>query len=333
MSRFRLLAAWLKQNLSLILTVAVSMGIFLSVISLYQLPLEPVIYASALTLIFLFAAGIIRFRRYCRKHEALASLRSRITVPPVDLPETSELIEQDYQELIRLLDKERGRITYEKDRAYQDMVEYYTTWAHQIKTPIAAMRLLLQTDEPDTEELSGQLFRIEQYTEMVLQFIRLGGKGTDFVFRTVPLDECVKQAVRKYAKWFIRKQIKLNYSPLGVSVLTDEKWLVFVIEQLLSNALKYTHEGEISIYMHPGRPAALVIEDTGIGIDLSDLPRVFEHGYTGFSGRSDKKSTGIGLYLCRRILDKLSHTIEIESAIGRGTKVILGLETAPLEVE
>jgi|HigsolmetaAR203D_1030402.scaffolds.fasta_scaffold00106_55 signal transduction histidine kinase len=333
MSRWKLLAAYVKQNLLLILTAAGSAGIFLAVIALYQLPAETVGYASVLTALFLLAVGFIRFRHFCLKHRALEELRGQITVPAVPLPETASLIERDYQELIRLLDKERGRIVYDKDRAFQEMVEYYTIWAHQIKTPIAAMRLLLQTDSaPDKDELAEQLFRIEQYTEMVLQFIRLGGTGTDFVFRTVSLDDCIKQAVRKYAKSFIRKQIRLNYDPVDAEVLTDEKWLVFVLEQLLSNALKYTPQGEISIYMHPNRPQALVIEDTGIGIDPADLPRVFEHGYTGFNGRADKKSTGIGLYLCKRIMDKLSHTIEIESEVGRGTKVILGLESAPLDV-
>jgi hypothetical protein len=334
MTRWKLLGIYLKENVHLILTAAGSACIFLVVFSLYQLPVEAVGYAAALTLLFLLAVGFVRFRLFCRKHRELKIMRGQITVPAVPLPETQNLIEQDYRQLIRLLDKERSAIVYDKDRAYQEMMEYFTIWAHQIKNPIAAMRLLLQTDHtPDKNELSEQLFRIEQYTEMVLQFIRLGGAGTDFVFRTVPLDDCVKQAVRKYAPSFIRKQIKLNYSPLDVQVMTDEKWLVFVIEQLLSNALKYTPQGEISIYMHPARPNALVIEDTGIGIDPADLPRVFDHGYTGFNGRADKKSTGIGLYLCKRIMDKLSHTIEIESEVGRGTKVILGLESAPLDVE
>jgi signal transduction histidine kinase len=110
-------------------------------------------------------------------------------------------------------------------------------------------------------------------------------------------------------------------------VLTDEKWLLFVIEQVLSNALKYTNEGEISIYMDSSLPDTLVIEDTGIGIQEEDLPRIFEKGFTGYNGRSDKKSTGIGLYLCRRILNKLSHTINIESEVGKGTRVKIGLDT------
>ena len=334
MSRRKLLAAYVRQNVPVLLATAGWAAIFLVVIALYQLPAESVGYASLFAVLFLLIAGLIRFRRFCKKHRELEELRNQINIPAVPLPETSNLIERDYQELIRLLDRERGRIIYDKDRAYQEMTEYYTIWAHQIKTPIAAMRLLLQSDgAPDKDELHEQLFRIEQYTEMVLQFIRLDGRGSDFVFRTVPLDDCVKQAVRKYAKSFIRKQIRLNYEPVHAQVLTDEKWLVFVIEQILSNALKYTARGEISICMHPGRPNALVIEDTGIGIDPADLPRVFEHGYTGFNGRADKKSTGIGLYLCKRIMDKLSHTIEIESEVGKGTRVILGLEKAPLDVE
>ena len=94
------------------------------------------------------------------------------------------------------------------------------------------------------------------------------------------MDDCVKQAIRKYAKTFIRKKIKLNYEQLNKDVLTDEKWLVFVIEQLLSNALKYTREGEIFVYMDKDCPDTLVIEDTGMGIEPEDLPRVCEKGYT-----------------------------------------------------
>ncbi len=126
---------------------------------------------------------------------------------------------------------------------------------------------------------------------------------------------------------FILKKIRLNYEPLCHKVLTDEKWLVFVVEQILSNSLKYTKKGSISIYLteHKGK-TMLVIEDTGIGISPEDLPRVFEKGFTGYNGRADKKSTGIGLYLCKKIMDKLQHGIEIESRIDQGTKVYLYLE-------
>ena len=331
---WELFGAYLKQNRVLLGAALASGGIFAAVFLLYRLPPEPVLYAAALSALFLCAVGIARFRAFLRTHRTLADLRGQVSVPDFPLPETDRLPDRDYRELIRLMARDRARIIFEKDRAYEAMTEYYTIWAHQIKTPIAAMRLLLQGDgPPDREELGEQLFRIEQYAEMVLQFIRLDGRNSDFVFRPLKLDDCVRQAVRKYAKWFIRKRIRLDLRPLDVTVLSDEKWLVFVLEQLLSNALKYTREGRISIYLHPDRPMSLVIEDTGIGIDPADLPRVFEHGYTGYTGRADKKSTGIGLYLCKRILDRLSHTIEIESQVGRGTRVILGLGRSSLEAE
>ena len=168
---------------------------------------------------------------------------------------------------------------------------------------------------------------------MVLQYLRLENMNSDLLIKRYALDDLVKQAIRKYSKSFIRKRLKLNYDSLNRWVLTDEKWLVFVLEQILSNAIKYTNAGEVSIYMDPEEPCTLVIEDTGIGIEREDLPRVFEKGFTGYNGRLNKKSTGIGLYLCLRILKKLSHTIRIESEVGKGTKIKIGLDVLDMTVE
>jgi len=278
--------------------------------------------------------GIKDFVDFYRKHKLLSRLRDNIIFSNIEFPSSDYLVEEDYQELIKVLDKARLDIIKEKDQAYNDMMEYYTVWAHQIKTPIAAMRLLLQSEKSEmNSELLDQLFKIEQYVEMVLQYLRLEDMSSDLVVRKLSLDDLVKQAVRKYSKSFIRKRIKLYYINLNRWVLTDEKWLVFVLEQILSNALKYTNTGEVSIYMDPEKPCTLVIEDTGIGIEKEDLPRVFEKGFTGYNGRLNKKSTGIGLYLCRRILNKLSHTIEIESVVGKGTKVKIGLDVMEMTIE
>ena len=171
-----------------------------------------------------------------------------------------------------------------------------------------------------------ELFSIEQYVEMALQFTRISAKTTDFVIGEVALDKVVREAIHKYARLFVRKKIKLELSPIDAQVLTDEKWLEFVIEQILSNAIKYTAGGTISVYLEEEseqETKELVIEDTGIGIAPEDLPRIFEKGYTGYNGHADKHSTGIGLYLCRKIMRKLSHEITIESEIGVGTKVHL----------
>ena len=213
------------------------------------------------------------------------------------------------------------------------MVEYYTLWAHQIKTPIAAMNLLLREEQgPQTLELRGELQRIEQYVEMVLCYLRLDGDTTDFVLRRYDLDGILRPAVRKFAGQFIRKKIRLDYEPLGAMVLTDEKWLRFVVEQVLSNALKYTPAGgTISVTLED--PLTLCIADMGIGIAPEDLPRVFERGFTGYNGRREQRSSGIGLYLCRRILDRLGHTITIASVPGEGTTVRIGLESRKMRVE
>ena len=204
-----------------------------------------------------------------------------------------------------------------------DLREYYTMWVHQIKTPIAALRLLLQekASEVDTQEEQDELFRIEQYVEMALQYMRLDSESTDFVIKRVELDEVLKEAIHKYARLFIRKKVKLQYDKVNVQVLSDKKWLGFVVEQILSNAIKYAKGGCVSIYMQGER--TLIIEDNGIGIRAEDLPRVMEKGYTGYNGHNHKHSTGIGLYLCNRIMMKMNHRIRIESEEGKGTRVVL----------
>ncbi len=212
------------------------------------------------------------------------------------------------------------------------MIDYYTMWVHQIKTPISAMKLLIQTSECEvSSDLSSELFKIEQYVEMVLSYIRLGSSENDFVIKEYNLDDIIKQAIRKYAPLFIRKKIALNFKNTNYTVLTDEKWLVFVIEQILSNAIKYTTKGTVSIY--PLENKKLVIEDTGIGISEEDIPRIFDKGFTGYNGRTNKKASGLGLYLCKNILDKLSHKISIESEVGVKTKVILDLSMIDINIE
>ena len=204
------------------------------------------------------------------------------------------------------------------------MVDYYTVWAHQIKTPIASIRLNQQNEDSEfSRQVAEDLQRIEQYVQMALVFLRLDSDTTDYVFQEKDLDEIVKGAVRKFSMQFIRRKIRLQYEPLHISVLTDEKWLSFVVEQVLSNALKYTADGTIFISLRG--PDTLCIRDTGIGIAAQDLPRIFEKGYTGGNGRADKTATGLGLYLCKRICCNLGHTIGAESEPGAGTAILIGL--------
>lgn len=328
----KLLFEYIRHHRKHLAMLALFSCVFAGVLWLYELPAEAVLYAALLCVAIGCVFAGIGYNQFRQKHKILTEMLNHIGDGVDVLSPPADLIEDDYQSLLRELFARKAHADAEADERYTDLNEYYTLWAHQIKTPIAAMRLLLQSgDAPPIEELSGQLFAIEQYVEIALQYLRVESLSSDLLIRRYPLDELVRQAVRKYAKLFIHKKIALNLSELNAEVLTDEKWLVFVIEQLLSNALKYTRAGTISIYAKPGD--VLIIEDTGIGIRQEDLPRVFERGYTGFNGRDDKRSTGIGLYLCREILDKLNHRIELESDIGKGTRVGLYLDSARVEIE
>ncbi|MEA4890532.1 MAG: sensor histidine kinase [Clostridiaceae bacterium] len=329
-----LIISYLRRNIRPILLFCLFTIILAAVFYLYDLPEEAVAYAVLLCVCAAIFFMAVDCWQYIKRHKALHGLLCSITLRIDELPAPMDLHEEDYQKLIATLHRDKMQIISNADNARSDMVNYYTLWAHQIKTPIAAMRLLLQSEENgQNTELSMELFKIEQYVEMVLQYLRLDSTSTDYVIKKYSLDSIVKQAVRKYAKQFIQRKIGLDYSALNIDVLTDEKWLVFVVEQILSNALKYTNAGKISIYMENADSKTLVIEDTGIGIQAEDLPRVFEKGFTGYNGRTDKKSTGIGLYLCKRIVTKLSHTLTISSEVGKGTKVKIGLDSVRLIVD
>ena len=306
--------------------------LFLVSFRLYHLPLAAVWYPSALCAALGLVILLLDFRRVRQRHLELQQILKSLPTLPQTLPQPQAVLEEDYRALTRALLAQQRTLETQLNSRYQDMLDYYTLWAHQIKTPIAAMRLLLQGADTDEQRaLLEQVQSVEQYVEMVLGYLRLESPSSDYVIRNYMLDDIVRQAVRKYASQFIRRKLRLEYTPLNVSVITDEKWLLFVIEQVLSNALKYTRSGSVSITLEASK--TLCIRDTGIGIAPEDLPRVFEKGYTGSNGRTDKRATGIGLYLCRRILAKLGHSIRIASTPGVGTTVRIGLEQDALEVE
>lgn len=321
----RIFISYLKKNVRLFVSMAVSAGILLLVCALYSVPGEPLEYAFLLSAVVLFLWLCADFAAYVRKYRFLHQMAEKISFELEELSSVTDLAEREYVNAIETLYQKNEQLESKMRIDRQEMTDYYTLWGHQIKVPIAAMRLLLQSGEIDAAMLSGELFKIEQYVEMVLSYLRMESISSDMVLSWYTVDEIVKPAVRKYSKLFILKKMKLNYEPISCKALTDQKWLGFVVEQLLSNALKYTNEGAISIYMEPGNEQTLVIEDTGIGIWAEDLPRVFEKGFTGYNGRTERKSTGIGLYLCKSIIDKLNHRISIESEVSKGTKVSIDL--------
>ena len=248
------------------------------------------------------------------------------------LPQGKSQTERDCAALLEKQLEDMARLQTASADRFTTQTDYFSAWAHQIKTPIAAMGLKLQNeDSPLARGLRGDLNRIAQYVEMAMTYLRLDAETGDYVLKTQALDPIIRGAVRRFAGEFIDRKLRLRLQETGQMVLTDEKWLSFVLEQLLSNALKYTPGGEISIFWQ--EPDTLVIRDTGIGIAPEDLPRIFEKGFTGYNGRSDKKASGIGLYLCKRVCDRLGHGISIASALGEGTTVFLKLGRDKIGIE
>ena len=203
-----------------------------------------------------------------------------------------------------------------------DLMDYYTLWAHQIKTPIAASSLLVGEieDKKVKNQLEQELFKIESYVNIVLQYLRLESFHEDLVLKKENVEDLVKEIVKKYAIFFIQKGLSLNLHDLDRTIITDRKWFVVILEQVLSNSLKYTSQGGIEIYFQED---TLYIKDSGLGIQDADLLRVFERGFSGYNGRLTQQSSGLGLYLSKKIADELGHQISIASQVGQGTTVMI----------
>lgn len=318
-----------RKTIAAFLTFA---AVFAVSFALYHLPVKAAVYP---TLFCVCTAGIFAAVDYIgalKKHKTLVGIKKLGALIADSLPEAKGIDDEDYREIILLLSEEFSEAAESFSAKYRDMTEYYTVWVHQIKTPITSMRLSLEKEDTAlSRKLSSDLFEIERYVEMALAFLRLDFESSDYVFKEYSVDTITEQAITKFAPEFIARKIHLNYTPSGKTAVTDEKWLSFVIEQILSNALKYTASGEIRIYMR--EPKTLCIEDTGIGIEPSDLPRVFEKGYTGNNGRKDKRASGIGLFLCKRICSRLNIEIGINSELNKGTTVCLDLKQYELKTE
>ncbi len=306
--------------------------IFCISFALYQLPIRAVLYPVMLCCLIGMILFGLDFHRVKQKHRKLQQIRCLTDAVVNSFPSVDGVEDQDYQKIIDLLRQEQMEFQTSMNQRFTNMVDYYTVWAHQIKTPIASMRLQLQNEDSAlSRKLMADLFRIEQYVQMVLMYLKLDSESSDYLIKEYDLDSIIKQAVKKFSGEFINRKLQLHYKPVDIKVITDEKWLSFVIEQVLSNALKYTPSGSITISLEPEKK--LCIRDTGIGIAPEDLPRIFENGYTGYNGRVDKKASGIGLSLCKRICANLGHSIKAESVVDEGTCITIDLSQKPLKVE
>ncbi len=321
----RLFFKYIYQYRNIALILLIFLGIFAGIFTLYDIGTEIILYAFLLCTTIGSAIISINFIRFRKRYLLLKNIYENLPLKTDMIPAPDNPIDEVLNEIIDKLSKiSIDNITNLKSNQ-QDSINYFTVWVHQIKTPISAMQMILQSEDTENNRiLLSELFRIEQYAEMALYYLRLGSDSTDFVIGKFSLDKIVKQAIRRYAPQFIAKKIKLIYSPVNAEVLTDEKWLLFIIEQLLSNAIKYTIKGSVTIKY---------ANSTGTGIPLEDLPRIFEKGYTGFGGRLDRKSTGLGLYLCKRTADNLGHHLSVSSEVGKGSAFRIDLSYKKFDIE
>lgn len=241
-------------------------------------------------------------------------------------------LEKLLQERVEELEYEQKNQLLVEQEKYNDLLDYYTLWVHQVKTPIAASSLLIGDlkDKEAKSQLEQELFKIESYVHLVLQYLRLESFHDDLVLKQENLADLVREVVKKYALFFIQQGLSLNLHDLDHTIVTDKKWFLVILEQVLSNSLKYTKEGSIEIYFHED---SLYIKDTGLGIQNADLLRVFERGFSGYNGRLTQQSSGLGLYLSKKIADQLGHKIAIDSQVGQGTTVSIAFPEKKLIFE
>lgn len=297
----------------------VALSVFAVVQRVYGQDLAATGYAALIVTFLLALCAALDYFRFAERARALDDVLENLSGAAHALPEPVGPMETRYHALSKNLYAMLADQSWQLERLRVDQLDYYTTWVHQIKTPIAAMRLLLSSGAKP-EATWQELFKVERYVEMALQYVKSFDLSTDLVIGEYPLGDIIRASVKKYAPLFIGKRIKVEIGKVNRVVVTDSKWLSFILEQLLSNAVKYTQSGKVRIFLISGD---LVVEDTGIGIRREDMARIFQKGYTGYNGRVDQRASGIGLYMAKRVADQLAIRIYAESTLGKGTRMTL----------
>ncbi|MBG9988582.1 sensor histidine kinase [Aerococcaceae bacterium DSM 111176] len=292
--------AFIKQIIPSILITISSLIIFAILFALYSLDWTIYLGGAGLVLLILAFSIAIQFVTYKQQ----VSLKE-------ELQETQNTL------------KEVKFANIQKERALED---YFMLWVHQIKTPITASKLLLESAQttPLNQQLKQELISIDNYTNLALNYLKVSHTDSNLNYDKVTLDQIIAPLLRKYRTQFIQSNIKLHYEKIEAEVLTDPNLAQVMIEQIISNALKYNKQGDLWISYSKD---VLAIEDNGQGISEENLPRVFERGYSGMNGQLNEKSSGIGLYMVRLISKRLNHPVSIKSELGEGTTLTIEFNT------
>lgn len=314
---------YIKSRIRVIIFFVFMLLIFAFITMLAGIPWNVSLYAGLLQLFFALIIGSIDYFRFLRYINILKDCENNLMYTArTDLP-PRDLIDEEYQRLYAEVHDMLIEEIKERESLESGLNDYYKTWVHQIKTPLSALYLIVQNSSiEEKNEMWMQLARIDGYLDMLLKFIKLASDNTDFVFQNYNVQELVKEVVKSQSIVFIKKKLSIELNDLDENIVTDKMWLGFIIDQVLSNALKYTNEGGVVVSLKSTTSEKIIsIADSGIGIRASDISRIFEDGFTGYNGRTSSKSSGIGLYLCRKIADKLGYRLSAESKLGEGTKI------------
>ena len=332
-----MLGAYLKSRIGVIISGVVCVAVTGFVCWIYGNSIMPAVLSGVILILMGVILGILGYRKYNANHSMLVRGRefpqslaedfsAKMSMDDEsesrELEEKLDLIEEDYRILMIALSDALSKEKEEHTASYNAMLDYYTMWVHQIKTPISGLSLIIQNmeDAETGSRLRAQLVQVENYAEMALNYLRLGSQSNDLQFAKVNVDEVVRGEIKRAMTMFLSKGLSVDFTPSELEVTSDKKWLGFIFGQLISNAIKYQKEGTVHFY---GDSQSFTIEDEGIGIAKEDLPRIFEKGYTGYNGHNEKKSTGLGLYLVKKAADMISAEVHFESEVGKGTKVTL----------
>lgn len=286
---------------------------FLMTFYLYRLPLSYFIYSGLVSTVLIMLITLTLYYRFRQKMLLLRDFAFH--------PDTYTLTKPSDQAYLAIIDKEKDDTTealLTLKKRENDLQQIIKMWAHQMKVPLSALSLMLQTNSLSPTDISLQLQNLNHYLSNLLNYLKLTNQVSDFVFEKVSVRAVMVDLLKEFRIHFLKKDIQLTLEG-DWQVISDRKWLRFALSQILDNALKYSQEkGKISIQMTDND---ITISDKGIGILAEDLPRLFEQGFTGFNGREHQKATGFGLYMTKLILDELDLSITITSHIDVGTDV------------
>ena len=312
MPYLRLIARFCQEKFSEIAIFLLTEGVIVLVLYLQNIDLVAFKVAFLLpTLIFVLYLSFA-----CQRFIQLHQFLSRTSVENLPyFPDTS-LIGEDYQQLLIGLEQWHQEKYQELLKFDKDLLDLTRVWTHQMKVPIAALDLMAQTNNLTQSDVQHQLLELDNYLNILLSYLRLQNTSTDFRFETFDVADVTRDIIKKYANQFIMKNLSVRIEG-SWRLTSDRKWLTVALEQIINNAVKYTKTGGVTIKFDE----SITIADTGIGILPEDLPRLFEHGFTGYNGRHHQKSTGLGLYLTKEILDKLELTVTMTSQVEQGTEV------------